>query len=122
MRKSAIRIAIALCTLGVALCGLGAARQGGGAPRRIEITAKRFSYTPNAITIRLSEPVILVFHSEDVTHGIEISGLGIKKDLPKGKDVAIPITPAQTGDFYGACSHFCGVDHASMIFEINVVN
>jgi cytochrome c oxidase subunit 2 len=34
-------------------------------PRRIEISAKKFSYSPNEITLKKDEPVVLVFHSED---------------------------------------------------------
>jgi len=37
-------------------------------PRRIEITAKRFTYNPEVITLKRGEPVVLVLHSIDVTH------------------------------------------------------
>lgn len=121
MRKSGLRVLGVMSAMILGVCVLGAAPQNDQAAKRIDITAKRFSYTPNAITLKQGQPVLLVFHSEDVTHGIEISSLGIKKDLPKGKDVEISVTPKEVGDFYGACSHFCGAEHASMIFEINVV-
>jgi hypothetical protein len=32
-------------------------------PRRIEITAKRFTYDPEAITLKRGEPVVLVLHT-----------------------------------------------------------
>lgn len=121
MRKSGLRILGVVAAMIFGVCILGASPQNDQTAKRIDITAKRFSYTPNAITLKRGQPALLVFHSEDVTHGIEISSLRIKKDLPKGKDVEIPVTPNEVGDFYGACSHFCGAEHASMIFEINVV-
>lgn len=121
MRKSGIRILIVFAAVMLGVCVLGAATQNDQGAKRINITAKRFAFTPSAITLKRGEPVTLVFDSEDVTHGIEISSLGIKKDIPKGKDVEVTLTPKEAGDFYGACSHFCGSDHASMIFEINVV-
>lgn len=121
MRKSGLRILGVLVALILGVCVLGAAPQNDQAAKRIDITAKRFSFTPNAITLKRGQPVVLVFHSQDVTHGIEISSLGIKRDIPKGKDVEVPMTPDDVGDFYGACSHFCGANHASMIFEIDVI-
>lgn len=121
MRNSGLRILGVVAVTILVVCVLGAAPQNDQSAKRIEITAKRFAFSPNAITLKRGQPVVLVFHSDDVTHGIEISSLGIKKDIPKGKDVEIRVTPNEVGDFYGACSHFCGADHASMIFEINVV-
>lgn len=121
MRKSGLRILGAMTAMVLGVCILGAAPQNDEVAKRIDITAKRFSFTPNAITLKRGVPVVLVFHSEDVTHGIEISNLGIKRDIPKGKDIEIPVTPNDVGNFYGACSHFCGADHASMIFEIDVM-
>jgi len=121
MRKSGLRILGVVAVMILGVCVLGAAPQNDQTAKQIEITAKRFAFSPNAITLKRGQPVVLVFHSDDVTHGIEISSLGIKKDIPKGKDVEIRVTPNEVGDFYGACSHFCGADHASMIFEINVV-
>ena len=51
-------------------------------PRRIDITAKRFSYTPDQITLKKGEPVVLVFHTQD--GGVEMwrGGLGSAYLLP----------------------------------------
>jgi cytochrome c oxidase subunit 2 len=91
-------------------------------PRRIEITAKRFSYTPNEITLKKGEPVVLVFHSEDVTHGFKLAEMNIKSDIKKGNDTAIAFTPTEVGHFVGKCAHFCGKGHGSMTLQINVVD
>jgi len=92
------------------------------APRRIEIDAKKFSYSPNEITLKKGEPVVLVFHTEDVTHGFKLSDMNIKADdIKKGKDSEVSFTPTQVGHFVGKCAHFCGSGHGSMTLQINVV-
>ena len=91
-------------------------------PRRIEIAASRFTYSPNQITLKKGEPVVLVLRSTDVTHGLTIPDLGIETtEIKKGKDSEIPLTPEKTGHFAGQCAHFCGTGHGSMIFQIDVV-
>ena len=90
-------------------------------PRKIEITASRFSYSPNAITLKKGEPVVLVLRSTDVTHGFQFTELNIKTEIKKGKDTEIPITPTETGHFLAKCAHFCGAGHGSMTLQIDVV-
>ena len=92
-----------------------------GTPRRIEITAKRFSYSPNEITLKKGESVVLVFHSEDVTHGFKLAEMQVKSDIKKGKDTEIAFTPTDVGHFVGKCAHFCGKGHGSMTLQIDVV-
>src|SRR5882757_5653410 len=89
--------------------------------RRIEITASKFSYSPNQITLKKGEAVVLVLHSTDVTHGLKIPDLHVVTEIKKGKDSEIPLTPTQTGHFNGKCAHFCGSGHGSMALEIEVV-
>src|ERR1700761_2514176 len=90
------------------------------APRRIEITAKRFSYTPSEITVKKGEPVVLVFHSSDVAHGIKFKELNLQTEIGKGTDGQLSFTPTQVGDFVGHCSHFCGSGHGSMTLTLHV--
>jgi len=90
-------------------------------PSRIEIVASRFSYTPNEITLKKGEPVVLVFRSTDVTHGLKIAEMNIKSEIKKGKDTEIMLTPSEVGHFVGKCAHFCGKGHGSMTLQIEVV-
>ncbi len=53
-------------------------------PKPIEITAKRFFFTPNEVTVKVNEPVLLIFKSEDVTHGIHFDDLDINAQIVKG--------------------------------------
>lgn len=92
------------------------------APRRIEITVSKFSYSPNEITLKKGELVVLVLRSTDVTHGLTIPDLGVAvTEIKKGKDSEIPLTPDKTGHFTGQCAHFCGTGHGTMILQVEVV-
>jgi cytochrome c oxidase subunit 2 len=91
------------------------------APRRIEVTAKRFAFTPGELTLKKGEPVVLVLKSEDVAHGLRVKELGIDLKVPKGQTSEATITPDKTGDFVGKCSSFCGSGHGSMRLTIHVV-
>jgi cytochrome c oxidase subunit II len=91
-------------------------------PRRIEIVASKFSYSPNQITLKKDEPVVLVLHSSDVTHGLTIPDLGVAvTEVKKDKDTEVPLTPTKTGHFAGQCAHFCGTGHGTMILQVEVV-
>jgi cytochrome c oxidase subunit II len=92
------------------------------APRRVEITASKFAYSPNEITLKKGEAVVLVLKSTDVTHGLVIPELDIAvTEIKKGKDAEIPLTPTKTGRFTGQCAHFCGTGHGTMILQVEVV-
>jgi cytochrome c oxidase subunit II len=83
-------------------------------PRVVEIVAKRFQFTPDQVTLKKDEPVILRLHSEDVTHGFFMKKLGIDAIIEPGKTVDVPLTPREAGKFITICDHFCGVGHGNM--------
>ena len=91
------------------------------APQRIEIDARRFAFSPNEITLKKGEQVILVLKSDDVAHGLRIRELGIDLKTKAGESAEIKITPDKTGDFVGHCSVFCGQGHGSMTIKVHVV-
>jgi cytochrome c oxidase subunit 2 len=90
------------------------------ATRRIEVVAKRFSYTPAEITLKKGEPVVLELRSEDVTHGVKFPELNLQIEIRKGAISELYFTPMQVGDFVGHCSRFCGSGHGSMILTLHV--
>lgn len=100
---------------------LGASLGQTESPKRIEITASRFKYEPDKITLKKGEPVILVLRSTDVTHGLKIQEMNVKTEIKKDKETEIQITPEETGHFVGKCAHFCGSGHGSMTLQIDVV-
>ncbi len=88
--------------------------------QRIDIIAKRFKYEPNDITVKKGQPVTLVFHSQDVTHGFVSEDFHVKTDIPKHQTSQVTFTPEQAGDFGGKCAHFCGEGHGGMQLTIHV--
>ena len=83
-------------------------------PRVITITAKRFEFVPNEITLRKGETVKLQIRSEDVTHGFFLKPLGIDEEIPPGGTVEVTVTPKQAGRYRAICDYFCGAGHGAM--------
>ena len=109
---TAVKLAVFLAAIFVG--SLAASRA--ESPRRIEITAKKFTYDPDVITLKKGEPVVLVLRSIDVTHGLKVDGLNVKSgDVKKDKETEIHLTPQQTGHFIG------GKSHGEMKLQIDVV-
>ena len=90
------------------------------APKVIDITAKRFGFTPNEITLKKGETVKLRIVSQDVTHGLYLKPLKIDADIEPGKTTDIAVTPQTLGKFTAICDHFCGVNHGNMKMTIVV--
>ena len=90
------------------------------AGRSIQITAKRFEYSPNQITIKKGVPVTLELTSLDRTHGFNCPGLGVRADIEPGKKTIVRLMPQKTGVFEFHCDVFCGEGHEGMTGEIIV--
>ena len=91
------------------------------APRRVEVTAKRFSFTPGDLTLKKGEPVVIVLKSDDVSHGMRLKDLGLDMKVAKGQTSEFTFTPDKVGDFVARCSVFCGSGHGSMRLTVHVV-
>src|SRR5258708_1058608 len=89
-------------------------------PQRIEVSVKKFAYTPAEITLKKGEPGGLVLKTEDVTHGLKLKELNLKTKSTKGKPSELAFTPDKVGDFVGHCSVFCGSGHGSMTLTLHV--
>jgi cytochrome c oxidase subunit 2 len=83
-------------------------------PRVVEITAKRFEFSPAEIVLKVGEPVTLRLRSLDVTHGFFQRALGIDLEIEPGKVTDLTITPREAGRFLTICDHFCGSGHGNM--------
>jgi len=88
--------------------------------RVVEITAKRFGFTPEQVTLKKGETVTLRLHSEDVTHGFFMRKLKIDSEVEAGKTTDITITPDTPGTYTTICDHFCGANHGNMKMTIVV--
>ena len=90
-------------------------------PKVIEIAAKKFDFTPNEITIKRGEPVILRLTSSDRVHGFMSKPLKVDTDIAAGKPTDIAVTPDTAGDFTVICDHYCGTGHGNMKMKVSVV-
>lgn len=114
--KSMKSLALAAAILVVSAASVGADE----APRTITVSAKRFEFAPNQITLKKGEPVTLRVTSEDVTHGFFSRPLKIDADLAPGQVVDVPVTPSAAGTYTIICDHFCGAQHGNMKLTVVV--
>ena len=89
-------------------------------PRVVAITARRFEFSPNQITLAKGETVKLRIRSEDVTHGLFLRPLGIDTEIVPGRVTELTVTPATAGTYRAICDHFCGAGHGGMKMTIIV--
>jgi len=90
-------------------------------PKIIEITAKKFEFTPNEIILKKGEPVILRLTSTDRVHGFMSKPLKVDTDIAAGKTTDVVVTPDTAGDFTVICDHYCGIGHGNMKMKVTVV-
>lgn len=108
------------------LCFVGMAAMTGANPAHadntpvVEITAKRFAFSPNSITLKRDQTVKLRVHSEDVTHGFFLRPLKLDEEIPAGETIEVTVTPHEVGTFMPICDHFCGANHGNMNMTIVV--
>lgn len=86
----------------------------------IKVTAKRFVYTPNQITLKKGVPVVLELRTEDVLMGFNAPDLGARADIIPGQVTRVRIVPDKVGNFSFFCDVFCGSGHEEMTGTIVV--
>ena len=82
--------------------------------RVVEISAKRFQFAPNEITLKKGEPVTIRLTSTDHAHGLFVKQLKVDLDAAEGRPDEVTITPAEAGRFDAICDHYCGSGHGNM--------
>jgi cytochrome c oxidase subunit 2 len=113
---------ILIGVISFAALAVGTAPRAKQSPKLINITASRFAFEPNEITVKKGEEVTLVIQSNDVTHGLLVEDLGVRTEVKKGQASTVTFTPETAGTFEGKCAHFCGTGHGSMTFTVQVVD
>ena len=111
-----IRFGMGLMSLALVFAGaLGGLAQdtvpGAGA---IKMTAKKYEFTPNTVTVKKGDHVRLLITALDHAHGFKIDAFHIDKKLPKGEEVTVEFTADRAGTFPFECSVFCGMGHRKM--------
>ena len=89
--------------------------------------AGKFTVTGTAakeptLVIPVNEPVEFTLKSNDVIHSFYVRDFLYKLDVIPGRDNKFTITARETGTFIGQCAELCGLDHALMRFNVQVVD
>jgi cytochrome c oxidase subunit 2 len=82
--------------------------------QEIQVTAKKYEFSPNPIRVKKGQPVKLIITATDRDHGFSLEAFHIKQKLKKGEPTTIEFTPDKVGTFPFKCSVFCGMGHGGM--------
>jgi cytochrome c oxidase subunit 2 len=133
MRRSVgltISFVVLAFTLQCAIFALGASLQE-MSPKIIEISAKKYEFSPDEIRVKKGERVELKVHSVDETHGIKIDvypeedkakktpGLSFENREMNGKveknvDQVLGFVATEPGTYDFKCAKLCGMGHGRM--------
>ncbi len=86
----------------------------------------RFEYPEEGITsatlvLPKGQPIRLEMQSEDVIHSFFIPEFRVKQDLVPGHVTTLRITPTRAGGFVLRCAELCGLSHAYMLADVQVL-
>ena len=110
-RRRILQTAVAVA--GATLVRTGVA-QDAAAPRVIELTARRFTYIPNEIALKVGERVVIAISSIDFVHGMNLPDLHMRLDLVPGRITKLELHPKTPGVIDFVCDNFCGDGHEEM--------
>ena len=102
--------------LGGLLLGAGTIGLRAAAPKErvIKIVARRFTYTPDKLTLKKGVPVVLELTTADVLMGFNAPDFQMRADIIPGKVAHVRLVPDKTGTFTFLCDIFCGSGHETM--------
>ena len=121
MQAARRRLTMALSglLLGAATIGLRAAAQ--PEEQVIKMLARRFTYTPNKLSLKRGVPVVLELTSADVLMGFNAPDFDVRADIIPGQTTRVRLVPDKVGTFTFLCDIFCGSGHETMSGTITVV-
>ena len=86
----------------------------------IDVTAKKFEFSPKTITLKKGVPVVIHLTSLDRLHGFNCPKLGIRADVKPNETTELRFVPTKTGVFPFYCDIWCGSGHEDMSGKILV--
>jgi cytochrome c oxidase subunit II len=89
-------------------------------PQVVKITASKFNFTPDHITLVKGQPVILQFTSTDTTHGFLVYALNIETAIKPRTVTQMTMIPTVAGTFKAICDRYCGLGHSRMKMTVVV--
>ena len=88
---------------------------GGEDVKTIDVTASRFQFEPETISVAQGDSVRLRLHSADRSHAFAIKAFRVKVVIPKGGEtVTVEFVAEQAGTFAFTCAEYCGTGHSEM--------
>jgi cytochrome c oxidase subunit 2 len=94
--------------------GIGGYAQSNASTAEIKMTAEKYDFMPDTVTVKKGNRVKLLIEALDHDHGIKIEAFQINQKLPKGEPVTVEFVADQAGVFPFQCSQFCGLGHKKM--------
>ena len=101
---------------------------------RVDVTAARwhwrFAYPdagvvqagadgrPATLVVPADETIRFTLRATDVIHSFYVPELRFKRDMIPGTVQSVDLRFPAAGRFGGVCAEFCGLDHASMVFDV----
>ena len=80
----------------------------------IKMTARKYRFDPNPITVKKGQHVKLLISALDHDHGFKLEAFNINQKIKKGTTATIEFTADKAGTFPFQCSDFCGLGHPRM--------
>ena len=90
-------------------------------PRIIPVVARKFTYEPAELTLKVNEPVVFRLTTQDVVMGFSVPDFAVRATIVPGQTVEVLMTPTKTGEFTFLCDVFCGSGHEEMEGTLHVV-
>ena len=88
-----------------------------------------FSYPENedigfssTLVLPVDQTVRLLMTTDDVLHSFWVPEFRVKQDLVPGQVTELRITPDRIGTYKVRCAEICGLDHARMVGDVEVVS
>lgn len=117
--------------VGVAVRSSAGRSQQADQPQVIDVSAKKYEFTPSEIRVKQGAKVELKVHSSDETHGIELdvypegakdkkmpglvfSAPGENGKVSKGTDQVLDFVAQVPGTYDFKCAKMCGMGHGRM--------
>ena len=87
----------------------------------IQVTLRKYEFTPGSLRVRKGEQVKLLMAAADHDHGFKLDDFNINQKIPKGTTVVVEFTADKAGTFQFRCSSVCGLGHRNMKGTLVVV-
>lgn len=117
MRSRSCGIAAAgLLLFGLArpTCALQAGTQEHSENKLIHVTAERWQFSPQEITVPEGDHVRIELETLDGTHGFEIKKYKAKTVVHRDETVSLEFVADKPGEFEIVCTEYCGSGHERM--------